>query len=363
MESSRSFKPLFIFLSILALLAALWSGWIRLGWRFPYIPLTLPYSHGPLMVSAFLGTLISLERAVALKKRWMYLAPLLSGLGGVALILNATSLLVPLLFCLSSIILVLIFIQIIQQHLAIHTVVMALGSISWLIGNLLWLNSWPFHRLVLWWAAFLVLTIAGERLELNRVLKHPKPVLYAFVAIIIIYLAGLILTVPLFSFGTRVNSLGMILLAIWLLRYDIALKTIHLSELPRYVAVCLITGYFWLGFSGVLGVIYGGLIAGLTYDAFLHAIFVGFVISMIFGHGPIIFPAILSLSIIYTQALYAPLILLHFSLLIRVTGDLFRIFQIRLFGGLLNGIAILLFLGIMAGQIALSRRSITIVNS
>jgi hypothetical protein len=268
------------------------------------------------MVSAFLGTLISLERAVALKTRWMYLAPLFSGLGGLTILLNAASLLVPLLFCLSSIILVLIFFQIIRQHLAIHTIVMALGSITWLIGNILWLNSWPYHRLVLWWAAFLILTIAGERLELNRVLKHPKQVKSTFVVIIIIYLAGLILSIPFFSFGTRINSLGMIFLAIWLFRYDVALRTIRLSDLPRYVAICLITGYFWLGLGGVLGIYYGGLIAGPSYDAFLHAIFVGFVISMIFGHGPIIFPAILDIPIRYTQTLYAPLVLLHISFII-----------------------------------------------
>jgi len=40
------------------------------------------------MVSGFLGTLISLERAVALKARWPYAAPLLSGLGDAALIVG-----------------------------------------------------------------------------------------------------------------------------------------------------------------------------------------------------------------------------------------------------------------------------------
>jgi hypothetical protein len=129
------------------------------------------------------------------------------------------------------------------------------------------------------------------------------------------------------------------------------------------VAICLITGYFWLGLGGVLGIYYGGLIAGPSYDAFLHAIFVGFVISMIFGHGPIIFPAILDIPIRYTQTLYAPLVLLHISLFIRIMGDLIQVFQMRLFGGLLNGIAILLFLLIMAGQISRSRHSLTAVGS
>lgn len=68
-----------------ALLAALWAGLARLGWRLPSLQ---PAAHGPLMISGFLGTLISLERAVALQRRWPYLAPLLSGLGGLALLLS-----------------------------------------------------------------------------------------------------------------------------------------------------------------------------------------------------------------------------------------------------------------------------------
>ena len=39
------------------------------------------------MVSGFLGTLIMLERAVALKQRWMYAVPLFAGLGWLAMLL------------------------------------------------------------------------------------------------------------------------------------------------------------------------------------------------------------------------------------------------------------------------------------
>ena len=73
-------------LAALALLAGLWAGLIRLGWQLPPLWLRLPAQHGPLMVSGFLGTLISLERAVALSqnqdgRRLYYLSPLLAGLG------------------------------------------------------------------------------------------------------------------------------------------------------------------------------------------------------------------------------------------------------------------------------------------
>lgn len=63
----------FLFLAILGLLAALWAGLMRLGWSLPALTPSLAMLHGPLMISGFLGTLIALERAVAIKLKWMYL--------------------------------------------------------------------------------------------------------------------------------------------------------------------------------------------------------------------------------------------------------------------------------------------------
>ena len=52
------------------------------------VPGTAIALHGPLMVSAFFGTVISLERAVALGRLWGYASPLAAGLGGVCLLLG-----------------------------------------------------------------------------------------------------------------------------------------------------------------------------------------------------------------------------------------------------------------------------------
>jgi hypothetical protein len=71
---------------IVALFAALWAALVRVGWKMPALPVPLAGQHGALMISAFLGTLISLERAVALQKKWAYAAPALSAAGGLALI-------------------------------------------------------------------------------------------------------------------------------------------------------------------------------------------------------------------------------------------------------------------------------------
>src|SRR5438128_5309095 len=98
------------------------------------------------------------------------------------------------------------------------------------------------------------------------------------------------------------------------------------------------------------------------YDAMLHTVFVGFVFAMIFGHAHIILPAILGRTTSpYQPALYVPLLLLHVSLLLRVVGDLLGWWPGRQWGGLLNALAVLLFLltlarGLVMSQI-LSRRS------
>lgn len=44
------------------------GGLIRLGWQLPALTPSLALAHGPLMISGFLGTLITLERAVATQK-------------------------------------------------------------------------------------------------------------------------------------------------------------------------------------------------------------------------------------------------------------------------------------------------------
>jgi hypothetical protein len=74
-----------------------------------------------------------------------------------------------------------------------------------------------------------------------------------------------------------------------------------------------------------------------------HALFVGFVFSMIFGHAPIIVPAVVGVPIHYRPAFYAHLGLLHVSLIVRMAGDLTFWLPARQWGGMLNALAIVLF--------------------
>jgi hypothetical protein len=98
----HSYHLVLLALAILALLAAIWAGWVRLGWHWPVPEAGFTLIHGTLMVSAFLGTLIALERAVALGQRWMYVGPLLTGLAGISLILGLDTTIGAILIALGS---------------------------------------------------------------------------------------------------------------------------------------------------------------------------------------------------------------------------------------------------------------------
>jgi hypothetical protein len=329
-------------LGMLALLTALWGGLVRLGWPWPLLWPTLFIAHGPLMVCGFLGTLIGVERAVALSALWPYAAPLLTAVGTLALL---TGLPAPPLMTLGSLGLVAIFVVIMRRQCALATVTMALGALLWLVGNSFWLVGWPLAQVVPWWSGFLVLTIAGERLELSRLLRLSWLYHVVFLLAVSVFLAGLLLLSTISVYGGRVTGVGMVALAWWLLQCDIARRTVRQTGLTRFIAVCLLTGYVWLGVGGVLTWCFAGILAGPYYDAMLHTVFVGFVFAMIFAHAPIILPAILGRTMSpYQPALYVPLLLLHASLLLRVVGDLLGWWPGRQWGGLLNALAMLLFL-------------------
>ncbi len=346
--------PMVLLLAASALLAGLWAGLLRLGWALPEINVNLAQAHGPLMVTGFLGTIIAMERAVAMRKTWMFAAPLLTGLGWIVSLAFPASSFGVILVSLGSLGLVIILGVMIRGEPALHIITIGVGTLCWLVGNLLWLSGLAVYQIVFWWAAFLVLTIVGERLELSRVLRMTprKQLLFFFCAGL--FLAGVIISMFSAQWGARLAGLGMVGLALWLLWFDLARRNLrHHMPLTRYIAHCLYAGYFWLGFAGLLSVWFGAVVAGPRYDAVFHSIFVGFVISMIFGHAPIILPAVLNQMVPYHPSFYVSLVLLHVSMLMRIAGDLGNGVRLRQWGGLLNEVSILLFLATLVIRLKL----------
>jgi hypothetical protein len=336
-------------LAAAALLSGMWAGLIRIGWALPPLQPPLPMLHGPLMVCGFLGTLIGLERAVGTGMKWAYAGPALTALGAALALFGAPAPVGPLLITLGSLITFVVLLTLVRLVPALFTGVIALGGATWVVGNVLWLLGRPIPLAVLWWINFLVLTIAGERLELSRLLKLSRAAQALFGVCVALLLLGA--TVGSFdpagsgyAYGMRIMGAGMIATAAWLFRYDIARRRIKAGGVAEFIGVSLLSGYAWLGVGGLLALWHGGMMAGPLYDATLHAVFLGFVFAMIFAHAPIIFPAVLGLPMAYTRRFYSHLVLLHLSLILRVAGDLIPWYEARLWGGMLNVLVLLFFL-------------------
>ena len=330
-------------IAVASMACGTWLGLVRLGWRLP-----LPWpdqliAHGPLMVCGFLGTLISLERAVALGSAWGYAAPVLVAAGALTIDLSIGPF-GPLLITLGSVVLVAIFMRLVVRQPALFIWTMTAGAGAWLVGNTLWLDRMAIYRVVYWWMAFLVLTIAGERLELNRVLRPTTMTRAAFAGAIAVVLVGVGIGMRHPDVGIRVVGAGLIALTLWLVRYDVARHTVRQPGLTRYIAVGLLAGYVWLGCAGILAVATGVPPTSLMYDATLHVVFLGFVMSMVFAHAPVIVPAVLGRSLAFDRRFYAHLAVLHASVLVRVVGDLVEsLGRWRYWGGMLNAVALLMF--------------------
>lgn len=328
--------PLLV-LGFASLIIGVGAGLLRLGWAVPLPATELAAFHGPLMISGFFGTVISLERAVALARRWAYLGPFSAGAGGLALILGAPLAIAQMLLALGSAILLAGSVSVFLRQRALFTFTLAAGAASWLAGNLLWLGGFSVYEVLPWWAGFLVLTIAGERLELSRFLPPSPAARRVFIAVLAGLTFGMALSAQLFG-------AALLGLSLWLFRQDIARRTVKDRGLTRFIAVCLLSGYAWLLLSGAI-MLGAGLAPGsLAYDAALHALMLGFVFSMVFGHAPVIFPAVLRVAVPYHPVFYAPLALLHLSLVVRLAGDLAGLAEWRSAGGALNAVALLAFI-------------------
>ena len=343
----RIVRVLLLALAVAGLLFGMWAGLIRLGWwSLPPLRPMLPALHGPLMAGGFLGVLIGLERAVGTGKRWAYAGPALVALGVAASLAGLHEGVGPALITAGSLIVTWVLVGLVRLQPALFTATMALGGLAWVIGNALWWLGWPLPVAALWWMGFLVLTIAGERLELSRMLKLSAWSQRAFVGATALLIIGLVVGVFAYTTGMAIVGLAFLAIAAWLLRYDIARRRIKAGGQARFTALALISGYIWLAVGALLLVRFAGVTAGPYYDAALHSIFLGFVFAMLFAHAPIVFPAVLHIPIAFGNRFYIPLVLLHISLLLRVGGDLLGWWDARLWGGLLNVIVILAFLGI-----------------
>ncbi len=344
-----------------SLLAGLYGALVLLGVIGPTPAARLAGSHGLLMALGFLGTVIALERAVALGRGWGYVAPLAAGLAGAGMVIGAPAIFVTTLLSIASIVYLAIYLVFLGMDRGLHTWVQAAGALAWILAAALLQAGRPVADAVPALAALLILTVAGERLELARLARLTPGRRATFLVAAGVFGAGVIATTWAPDLGLRLGGLGLLGLAAWLARYDIARRTVRLPGVTRFIALCLLAGYAWLAVGGITWLAYGGAAPALARDAMLHALFLGFVISMVYGHAPVILPAVLRVPLPYRPWLYGHLLLLHVGLLIRVVaGDLASFPQAWQLGGVLTVTSMLVFVvasvAAVAGELRSRRR-------
>jgi len=296
-----------------ALVAGIAGGLLRAGVALPAIggdwlgPAAL--AHAFLMICVVLGTVIAIERAVAVGHPLAFVGPSLSAGAGIAQLAGAGRFAAWLALA-ASLAFVAVNVVIMRRQRAAHTALLLLGAVCWAVGCLGYATGAPVNEVPCWFT-FLVLTIAAERLEMTRLMRRRPGTSAALAAILVALLLG--------AMGSNVLfGLALAALAVWLLLFDIARRTVRTHGLSRYMAVCLLLGYGWLL---VAGLAWAGASRGWPLrDAALHGLGLGFVIGMVFGHAPVILPAIARIKLKFGPAWYLPLALLHASLAGRLFG-------------------------------------------
>ena len=340
-------------IAALALVVAVLTGLARLGWSVG-TPRAIA-SHGPLFALGFLGTVIALERAVAMGRLWVWLVPTASAAGVVALLMELPAVVPGLMSLAAATGLVFVFVVAHRSQPELHLVIMGSGALAWMLAAAGLIAGIGRPGWVPAMAGFLVLTIVGERIEMTRLLGMSAAARRAILLGSGLVLAGAGVGLVATTVGARVSGIGLLICAGWLVRNDIARRTIRIPGVTRYMAVALLTGYVWLAAAGMLWVGTGLQPGRLSYDAAIHALFLGFVISMVVAHAPVIIPALTGAALPYNRAFPLPLVLLHASLALRIVGDLNGWIDGRMWGGMINAVAIAAFAAVVAATAAVAK--------
>jgi hypothetical protein len=339
-----AFRMLFLLPAGAALLVGLNAGLQLLGADAPVKLDRFPEIHGMLMALSFVGTVIALERTVALGKAAGYASPALLGISGLLMISPLPLWIGKVVLLAGTIAMVLVYLPLWRRQRDNVVLIQIMGGVTAVGAAALWLRIPSVSVLLPFLISFVVLTIAGERLELARIgISSPRaePILTILAFTMTAATAATLLWPPA---GYPLYGLSLLAMVGWLVGYDAARKTIRSDGLPRYIAACLLAGYGWLAIAGVVLALHATTLTGASYDVVVHAVFLGFTISMIMAHAPVILPAVLRKPLPYTELFWVPAVLLHGSLLLRLgLGDAAGVHGAWVTGGVLNVISLLLF--------------------
>ena len=334
----------FLVFAGVSVVAGLLAGTVRLGYLLDSPAASLAQDHGALMVFGFVGGAIGIERAVAVRARWAWLGPLAHALGVLTTLAGLPRPVPGLFFALSFLVLGAIYREVHRRQATFAVLTQAAGVIGGVAAAVLWGLGLPFAYAMPFAVVFSVATIIGERLELARVSFGGAAADTTVTALVLALTASALL----FGFSTQLGfalmGVLLVLVALATVRVDVARHLVKSRGLPRYSAVCMLLGYVWLVVGGVIWVAFGFFETGFAFDAGVHAIFLGFVLSMILAHAPIILTSVIRYTLPYHPVMYAAVALLHAGLLIRLLADARSHTAVWQAGGLVNVTAVSVFL-------------------
>lgn len=335
--------------AITGVLAGLARLGIATGWGGSHAS-----EHGPLLVLGVFGTVVALERAQALGAQWAIATPAAFAATAVVMLLGWPA--ASWIATISSGGMLATNLVAAGRRSTQVTWLLLAGSALLLLGNLQWAAGNPLYRAAPAWMGFFVLTIVAERQRHSRDVSPPRGAVRLFVALVTVLIVAVAARAAGLRAGIHLLGATMSSLALWQLRYDIARQTIHQARYPRFMAIGARAAMLWLLVAGGL-LMQGDLPpAGPAYDAALHAVFVGYVLSTAFAHALDVLPVVAGVRIPFTPLLYAPLGLLHASLIARVSGDVANDVALRRVGALGNALALALFGAIVVGAGLRGRR-------
>lgn len=297
--------------------------------------------HGKLMIFAFLAPLIALERWVGSRMLQMpgvidYM-PLLYTAGGLLKFLGGWLRLRPVDWVGTALIVIasVIFLYLQERLLRVSTVpsafrLMQLGTGLLLLTAVLTLFYHPQMNLpvTLLMLGFPVFTVLGERVELVRI-AHPEFAVWGYRAFWIgsaaslLLLAGVFFPSALWLIGLAAAALMGVAIPLW--SREPAVRRRGQTGLARYMAAHLRWAYLWLAAGAALALAYSIRPSHALFDAASHSVALGFTLTMILGHAPVILPAIIRRSIKERALVLGPLWLLQAGVAMRVGGYVARV--------------------------------------
>lgn len=360
-------RLVFLVLAFISVMAGLNAALVRAGALAPVPHADLGNIHGPLMIYGFLGTAIGLERAVSLqadrRRFWPYAAPLFAGVGGVSAIVMAVSpeassavknvgvstrLMPGALWVASMLILLGIYLYIaLRRQPSMSALIQILSAFVGASGIALWMKGYDVPAIVAWWLMFLVLTIISERLELARITFAGAGVEFRVLLESAALVATLVCSLTAPSIGMALLGVALAVLVADVAWHDVARRMVTSTGIPRFAATCMLGAYAWaLCAAGMW--IFMGATSGYAYDLAVHALTIGFTLSMIVAHAPVIIPAVIRREVPYHRLMWVGWALIQVALLLRLTGGGRDVEALWRFGAALGVVAFLVFVMVTA---------------